>query len=214
MSLFAILAIFTLAGLLYSEYQQSQRLRWIFKPTTSVLFLLTALTRSPESTYDWLIFIGLVSGFLGDVFLIVRDPRWFLAGLIVFLLGHVLYVIAFNSLVSFTVLSPIYLLLTALLSGGFFIWLNPKLGDMQIPVLAYVLVITVMLWSAWAVYFETEKSQDFQRLVAIGATCFYLSDMAVAIDRFVKPAWNNAYWGLPLYYIGQFLLAFSVGMSA
>jgi hypothetical protein len=40
---------------------------------------------------------------------------------------------------------------------------------------------------------------------------FYLSDLFVARQRFVAPAFANRLYGLPLYYLGQFLLAFSVG---
>lgn len=212
MMIFVVIALFTLIGLLYSEYTHNTRLKWVFKPATSALFLMTALSRSPDSTYDWLIFAGLIGGFLGDVFLIIEDERWFLAGLVVFLLGHILYVVAFNSLVTFIHLSLLLLILIGMVSAGFFLWLRPKLGEMQAPVFAYVLVITLMVWSAWAVYFETSEPENFRWLVAVGATCFYASDMAVAIDRFVQPAFNNAYWGLPLYYAGQFLLALSIGL--
>ncbi|MDD3992851.1 MAG: hypothetical protein PHV70_11955 [Desulfobacteraceae bacterium] len=38
-----------------------------------------------------------------------------------------------------------------------------------------------------------------------------MSDLFVARQRFVAPAFSNRLLGLPLYYIGQFLLAFSVG---
>lgn len=210
--IFVILGFFALGGLLYSEYAHHKRLRWIFKPAASILFLATAVSRGPASTYDWLILGGLVAGFLGDVFLIVEHQRWFLAGLVVFLLGHILYVFAFNSQVGFAELSPVLLIAIAFLSAAFYGWLSPHLGEMRMPVFAYVLVITAMVWSAWAVYFETDTKEEFRRLVIVGATCFYASDMAVAIDRFVQPKFKNAFWGLPLYYAGQFMLALSIGI--
>ena len=48
-------------------------------------------------------------------------------------------------------------------------------------------------------------------LVFSGATSFYLSDICVARQQFVKDTYLNRAVGLPLYYLGQFLLAFSVG---
>jgi len=39
---------------------------------------------------------------------------------------------------------------------------------------------------------------------------FYLSDLFVARNQFMKKAYINRLVGLPLYFIGQFLLAFSV----
>jgi len=41
---------------------------------------------------------------------------------------------------------------------------------------------------------------------------FYISDLFVARDRFFKTEFSNRLLGLPLYYAGQFLLAFSVGL--
>jgi YhhN family len=41
---------------------------------------------------------------------------------------------------------------------------------------------------------------------------FYLSDVTVALDRFVTGRrFVNRAIGLPLYYGGQFLLAYSIG---
>jgi uncharacterized membrane protein YhhN len=44
-----------------------------------------------------------------------------------------------------------------------------------------------------------------------GAMGFYFSDLFVARERFLKKSFVNKMIGLPLYFIGQFLLAFSVG---
>ena len=46
--------------------------------------------------------------------------------------------------------------------------------------------------------------------IPLGAVAFFLSDLAVARDRFVAKGWVNRVWGLPLYYFGQVLLATSV----
>jgi hypothetical protein len=49
-------------------------------------------------------------------------------------------------------------------------------------------------------------------LACAGALSFYVSDVFVARQRFVKSAFLNRLIGLPLYYGGQFMLAFSVGL--
>lgn len=54
----------------------------------------------------------------------------------------------------------------------------------------------------------TAASGDWH--IAAGALAFYLSDLSVARDRFVQPAFVNGLWGLPLYFAGQMLLARSV----
>ena len=62
-------------------------------------------------------------------------------------------------------------------------------------------IITVML--------VTASSSGRLGLYA-GAALFYLSDLAVARQRFVAPGFENKLIGLPLYYAGQLLLASAV----
>ena len=76
---------------------------------------------------------------------------------------------------------------------------------MRGPVLAYVVVISLMLVAALG-----SVSQPREVQIALGALAFYGSDLAVARDRFVAPGFANKAWGLPLYYGAQLLLASSV----
>ena len=78
-------------------------------------------------------------------------------------------------------------------------------GDLRAAVVVYCAVISVMLWLALGV----------DRLeVRLGALLFYLSDLLVARDRFVRPGLVNRVVGLPIYYAGQLLLALAVGPGA
>jgi hypothetical protein len=45
---------------------------------------------------------------------------------------------------------------------------------------------------------------------AAGAVLFYVSDLAVVRQVFVVPGSADWLWGLPLYYLAQLLLAWSV----
>jgi hypothetical protein len=49
-------------------------------------------------------------------------------------------------------------------------------------------------------------------LILAGAVSFYFSDVFVARNKFINNEFRNRLVGLPLYYLGQFLLAFSPGM--
>jgi uncharacterized membrane protein YhhN len=82
---------------------------------------------------------------------------------------------------------------------------------MKVPVLVYVMAITVMISGAWSVLGDFYLTGLGQIMVFVGAVCFYVSDVFVARDRFLKKKFINRLIGLPLYYSGQFLLAFSVG---
>lgn len=83
---------------------------------------------------------------------------------------------------------------------------------MNVPVLLYVVVITIMVSGAWSVLGDTKLTGLGRMMVFIGAFSFYFSDLFVARDRFLKREFLNRSIGLPLYYAGQFLLAFSVGL--
>lgn len=208
------IAVVTLAGLLYAEKTGKRQLVYIFKPLTSLMFILTALSGGIAGTYSLRLFIGLVLCMIGDIALIPKSRTWFLVGLVSFLLGHVAYIFAFNSLVFFTSLNLLVAVLIVLISAGVLAWLWPHLGSMRVPVVAYVIVISLMVWSAWAVFFNAQVLLLARWRIALGATCFYFSDVSVARDNFVKKSFTNRAWGLPLYYLGQFLLAFSASNLA
>ncbi|MDR9452217.1 MAG: lysoplasmalogenase family protein, partial [Acidimicrobiia bacterium] len=73
------------------------------------------------------------------------------------------------------------------------------------PVVAYVVIISAMVATAVGA-----TSAGAPGLVVVGAIAFFISDLAVARDRFVAPGFGNRVWGLPLYYLGQILLAGSI----
>ena len=73
---------------------------------------------------------------------------------------------------------------------------------MRGPVLAYTAVISAML---------VLGAGSRNPLVPWGALLFYLSDLTVARDRFVRPGLSNRVVGLPMYYAAQVVLALSAG---
>jgi uncharacterized membrane protein YhhN len=97
-------------------------------------------------------------------------------------------------------------------SVGVFSWLRPYLGAMTIPVGLYVLVISMMLAAAWVAFLNHDLKSTGAWTLLVGACGFYCSDLFVARERFVKSQFVNRLSGLPLYYCGQFCIAFSVGL--
>jgi uncharacterized membrane protein YhhN len=80
------------------------------------------------------------------------------------------------------------------------------------PVLLYIIVITAMLSGAWSILGDSSLTLTGRVMIFGGAVLFYFSDIFVARDRFLKNGFLNRLVGLPMYYAGQFLLAFSVGV--
>lgn len=207
-----IACVFFLAGLLVAEYRKSLPLVFATKPTASACFVLVPLTGAAVIAgpfWGWVV-AGLVLGLVGDVFLMIPGRRTFLAGLVAFLLGHGAYVVACLLLVGAGAwLHPWSLLpLLAAVAAGRYLW--PHLGKMRGPVLAYVVVITLMVVAAIAVLrVGTLPDTAHRWTLLLGAVLFFASDIAVARNRFVSAGFVNRAWGLPAYYAGQLLFAWS-----
>jgi len=206
----AIPATLLLAGLLFFERRRSTAGKLATKAPLSCLFVLAALL-APHwaGWYYRLIVAGLVLGLVGDVCLALPGRKAFMAGLASFLLGHVLYVAAFATLARPGLATWVGAAVVLAASAGVYLWLRPHLGSMNVPVVAYVLVISVMLGAAWSVLADTDLPLAGRAAIFAGALLFYVSDVSVARDRFVREEFANRLVGLPVYYAGQFILAFS-----
>jgi uncharacterized membrane protein YhhN len=211
-----VFAASLLLTILLASERQGRTTRGVFiKGSVSVLFVLAVLTQPhPLPAYFQRILAGLVFGLVGDVCLALPGNRAFRVGLFAFLAGHLLYVWAFAGLTRHADwFSPVQLLILAF-SLGAFVWLRPHLGRMTAPVIVYLVVITLMLVGAWAVFRNPGLEATGRGFVLTGGLGFYLSDLFVARQRFVRAQYLNRLIGLPLYYAGQFLIAFSVGLVA
>jgi uncharacterized membrane protein YhhN len=170
------------------------------------------LQRHSVAAYFTYLFVGLIFCLIGDVCLALPQEKAFLAGLVAFLIGHIFYIFSFSSLISIYHWISAGLFIMFGMSAFIFFWLRPHLKSMLIPVLLYIVVITVMASGAWAVFWKTSFQTSGRALILAGSLCFYFSDVFVARDKFIKEKYGNRLFGLPLYYTGQFMLAFSVGL--
>lgn len=204
-------ALFLLVGLLIFVKKEFAKGILLTKPSLSILFVIVALTApSANPTYFNFVLAGLLFCVAGDVLLIFPAKELFLAGLVSFLAGHVLYSIAFFMMASPGTLTWIIAALFLLISGAVFFWLRTHLGTMLVPVIAYMAVITVMVIGATSLASNEQLSFTGRSLVFCGAILFYFSDIFVARHRFVKKQYFNRLAGLPLYYTGQFMIAYSL----
>jgi uncharacterized membrane protein YhhN len=177
------------------------------KLAASAAFLAVAwLAGATGTPYGRLVLAALVLSAIGDALLLSKQSRMFLAGLGAFLLAHAVYALAFAR----HGLDPAWLAIGAILMtinlSAVMVWLLPRLHAMyRYAVPAYMLAIGVMVATALGT-----GAASGRWLIPAGALAFALSDIAVARERFIAPGPINKAWGLPLYYLGQVLLALSV----
>jgi uncharacterized membrane protein YhhN len=200
---------FASAGLhIRAEYVGPRAQVYLFKPLTMILIIAVALVAGADntSTYKVAVVAGLVCSLAGDVFLMLPRDR-FIAGLISFLIAHVLYIIAFTSRSGFNASLPALLVLS--MYGALMLrCLWSHLGKMRLPVLIYMLVILMMVLQAWESHRLSGQPHAF--LAAIGAALFALSDSALALNRFRRPFRSAQAIVLSTYFAAQWLIANSI----
>jgi len=190
------LAVIGGALYIYATASANTWLAFAAKPLP-VLTLMLWIASAPQGTYRRWILTGLGFSILGDLAL-AWPADLFVIGLAAFFCAHLAYLRAY---LDHTHRSAPGALLIAAACGsvlfGVLAWNG--LGDLLIPVAAYALVISAMLWRALAC----------AGLAAIGAVSFVLSDSLIGIDRFVSPFAAAPYLIILLYWLGQWAIAAS-----
>lgn len=159
------------------------------------------------------VFVALVLGALGDVALIRKDKTWFLAGIVLFLLAHVGYVVAFRAYGASPLSVLGALLVLALPSWWVLGWVGDAKG-MRKAVVAYLVVISIMVAMAVGSAVLAGVGHQPWRIGLLGAAIlFYASDLLVARERFVVSEPRNRLVGLPLYYVAQLGFAWFAAQS-
>jgi uncharacterized membrane protein YhhN len=197
-------AVFAIRG----EYQTTRTQVYIFKPLTTGLIILIALSggRSVPPPYQSLIFVGLLFCLGGDI-LLMLPPRYFILGLLSFLIGHLLYIAAFVADAGFSLSWwGLPLLLFGSLIYGL---LHPHLGRLRVPVIVYIVIILLMAWQALGRWGASPSTGTL--LAAVGALAFVFSDSALALDRFRGRFRHARLLVLSSYWLAQWLIALSVG---
>ena len=202
------LTLVGLVVLLWAERADHFILRSVSKPVASLGFLLTAWAQLSAGTYGRRILLALALCALGDLLLIPHDERAFRAGIAAFALGHLGYLAAFFTRGP----DPWVSLLGVMFFGavGYGVWrvLAPSVGrPLRGPVQGYIAIISCMTGTAFAVAMKGGL------VLGVAALLFFVSDLSVARDAFIKRAFVNRAWGLPTYYASQLMFAITAGQS-
>jgi len=203
--------VVTVSLLIRAEFRDQRRQIYLFKPISTLLVIAMALLSLLEPGWNRIYTLGVLLGLLfslgGDIALMFKDNRQaFMLGLVSFLVAHVIYTLVFTLLgqpAPWDWLSAVLLLVV----GAFiFRLLFPNLGSMKVPVIVYILVISLMVHQALTTFSSPLFSPAQAWMVAIGALLFYFSDLVLALNRFCIP-FKYHRMSLSLYYGGQMLIA-------
>ena len=185
--------------------RRAKRVEYVCKPAVMVVLFAAAIVLDPAhgDRRTWFV-VALALSMLGDIFLML--PRdLFVAGLASFLLAHVAYAVGFRlhggSDVAWAVSAFAVLAADVVLAGPVVRAVKRDHAKLLVPVLAYMVVISIMVASAAATAVV---------LATAGAVLFFSSDTLIAYNRFVRPR----PWGrlaiIVTYHLGQAGLVLSL----
>ncbi len=200
------------------ELRDMATLRYIIKPL--LCLSLVGYVCTSYKKYGLrnllLIQIALIFSFLGDSFLLF--PNFFILGLISFLFAHISYIVLFykdadisNVMLaraiptlqkSDTKINFILVILGVIVYiGVFYFLIQDKLHDLKIPVLIYMIVISLMFILALL-----RKVKVGYKVVVVGALFFVISDSTLAINMFVSQFKFASLLIMVTYMLAQYLI--------
>lgn len=160
-----------------------------------IVMVLKARSQLQNRTFTTLIF-ALSFSALGDVLLAFDTGQLFIGGLAAFFVSHAFYIITMLPIKNWRLdVVFLYLFLDIIVFCLFY----PNLNDLLIPVIFYMLVLTIMASFSWM----TDKSNGF---LVLGGAVFVISDSILGLNRFYL---EIAYADIAImgsYYLAQFCL--------
>jgi len=192
------------------------RWRILTKSGTMVLLILGfTLASGWRGVAGWF-GIGLLFSLLGDVFLMF-PPSFFPAGMGAFFIAHLAYIVGFNQtfiLPTWYFFIPLLILALADVVGyrrlKKSICAKPKGRWIRFPMMGYMIVISLMLFSSLLTWLRPDWPVQSAALVSIGGLLFYVSDLILAFNRFCAPIRRGRVAVIVTYHLAQMTIVSGV----
>lgn len=187
---------------------------WYIKPFLIPFLILTVYFHRDFTSKKYLL-TALIFSWFGDIILLFsdRDERYFIAGLVAFLLSHLAYILLFNKQIKpkntkskavfwigvTSIIAYLIIMMAMLL---------PTLDDLTIPVFVYALVISTMLLFAFKGFLIWDTPANW--FILIGAIVFVSSDSILAFNKFYQPVAWSSFLIMITYLAAQYLIVIGI----
>jgi uncharacterized membrane protein YhhN len=189
----------------------------VFAKPLAMLFLIIwglvlGIERNLFETNLLYFIVGLLLCLVGDIFLLLPPKKFFMPGLVAFLMGHISYILGFGLIEDLEKnIIPIFVLAVVIVTVSWQIGTllvqslrtNQK-NKLIIPIIIYSVVISVMLFLAGLRFFDPDWTTTGAFFVSIGAVLFFFSDVLNAWERFVNKFKHDRLFIMILYHLGQY----------
>jgi len=210
----ALLLIFSTLHLI-SSWKDNEK-RGITKPFLLPLIILYYL--SSTSNPSWILIVALATSWLGDVLLIPKGNKWFMAGGISFLICHFMFIGVYLmsidiSHVNWAIVVPVGILYysVVLFIISRLIPTTPK--PMISPMCLYLLANSTM--NIFALKQLTSNPCGGAIVAYIGAVCFFISDCTLYLVRYYKKPdiiFKRHFTVMLTYIVGEWMITQGVIM--
>lgn len=190
-------------------------LEYIGKPLTIVLLIAWLIMGAgAEITFTIpaaFVLAALLFSLAGDILLMLPSGR-FASGLVLFLLAHLSYIVAFSwgrgrlAPGEWIVGAGIAILLALLLPTVRAGLRRSGHPGLVIPVAVYAIVLGVMLWTSIGTLLHASWLAAGAAWIAFGGLAFFASDLSLVWDRYVAPLPGRRVTTHVLYHIAQLAL--------
>ena len=178
--------VITILELVFGSFEDYTYLHYVTKPAIVISLLVFFLSNAKHLTKSLklITILALLFSLSGDILLmfVASSEAFFIAGLVSFLLAHIMYILVFLRNRNTKMNSIPFIGLLLVYAAGLFWFIKDGLGDLLIPVLVYMAVILTMATTAFL-----RKGMVLHAgyvYVFIGAIFFMLSDSLLAINKF------------------------------
>jgi uncharacterized membrane protein YhhN len=212
MNIFLLFAILFAALESLALWKYWLKLEYIAKPAVMITLFIWLFTSVGLNNVSLWFGLGIIFSLTGDVLLMLSLDRFFLFGLVAFLLAHLAYVIGFNiPLPEFSLWGIVFAVMVSLGGARIIRRILDALASkgqarMRMPIIVYSTVISIMLLSAMIKLMDITWDANAALLVSGGAFLFYISDIILAWNKFVTPIQHGRIYNIAAYHLGQIML--------
>lgn len=200
-----------------AEKQKKYGLATILKGSASIVFILVGLFcgLAADADFTRFVLIGLICGAAGDVLLELRNvwpkigSKIFLFGILVFMAGHVFYLIALLRVC----VNPLTPVVIGAIAAALLLWwiLSTVSAKPAFKIFGVFYIGAVVIMTAVACANAIAAPDLRNILFAAGALLFTASDVILIFNTFGKQeTFALRVANLGLYYIGQILIALTI----
>jgi len=206
------------AAFIYTEHKEKYVPAVLLKGLASLCFVLFGILGSElcaNASLARKIVIGLILGCAADVLLNLRfvfkknGQISFLIGILVFLSGHVMYLVA---LIPFSGCFVLSLIVGIVLTALTLVWIFSKINAKKaFKIFGIFYIGAIMIMTCVSVGILITSPSAFSAIFTVGAVLFLVSDVVLILNTFgSETKFSLRITNLSLYYIGQLMIGLSL----